>query len=328
MKVVIKIAFLISCLLMATPCSGVFAGNLDDQLPMIEYRTHVQNVGWQDWVKNGEISGTEGKGLRLEGFKLTIDSEYDLGLEYQTHIQNVGWQDWVSNGVISGTSGKGLRLEGIRIRLTGDDADKFDVFYQTQIQNVGWQENVKNGEMSGTSGKGLRLEGIRVVISYKENALKTVTYITDQDTVYKDETVLSGKTASTPDTPSKNEFTFAGWFTDSDFTTRYDFATPVVDNLKLYAKFEPIVPPVHQTKYYKVTLDCNNGKFDGKFGSSVERMVVEEGTAIRSPGIPALQGRSFAGWYTDRSFTKKWDINEDVVTSDMTLYAKWVLAVV
>jgi flagellum-specific peptidoglycan hydrolase FlgJ len=38
----------------------------------IYYCTHIQNIGWQDWVKNGEISGTEGKSLRLEAYDIVI----------------------------------------------------------------------------------------------------------------------------------------------------------------------------------------------------------------------------------------------------------------
>lgn len=48
----------------------------------IEYRSHVQNEGWQDWVSNGAVSGTTGKGLQIEAveLKLTGDgaSSYDL----------------------------------------------------------------------------------------------------------------------------------------------------------------------------------------------------------------------------------------------------------
>ena len=31
----------------------------------VMYRVHIQNIGWQDWKYDGEIAGTEGKGLSL-----------------------------------------------------------------------------------------------------------------------------------------------------------------------------------------------------------------------------------------------------------------------
>jgi uncharacterized protein YjdB len=38
----------------------------------IYYRVHVQNFGWLDWAKNGEISGTTGYGYRLEGIQIVL----------------------------------------------------------------------------------------------------------------------------------------------------------------------------------------------------------------------------------------------------------------
>ncbi len=129
------------------------------------YHTHVQNVGWQDWSQDGELSGTTGQSLRLEGIEIKQNDEtVNVGIEYRTHVQNVGWQDWVSDGAMSGTSGRSLRLEAIGIRLTGADAEDYDVYYQVHAQNVGWLDWAKNGESAGTSGLSYRLEGIRVVI--------------------------------------------------------------------------------------------------------------------------------------------------------------------
>ena len=129
------------------------------------YRTHVENIGWQDWKSNGTMSGTSGQGLRLEGIEIKLNNQgYDLGVEYSTHIQNIGWQEFKSNGVMSGTSGRGLRLEAIKISLTGNDADLFDIYYRVHAQNVGWLDWASNGAESGTAGYGYRLEGIEIKI--------------------------------------------------------------------------------------------------------------------------------------------------------------------
>lgn len=131
------------------------------------YRTHVQNEGWQTLRKNGEVSGTIGKSLRLEGIEINLEenAEYDLGVEYKTHIENLGWEEqWKSNGQMSGTEKMGLRLEAVDIKLTGADADKFDIYYQVHAQNVGWMGYAKNGENAGTAGFGYRLEGIRIQV--------------------------------------------------------------------------------------------------------------------------------------------------------------------
>lgn len=131
------------------------------------YRTHVENKGWQALRTNGEVSGTVGESLRLEGIEISLDenAEYDLGVHYKTHIENVGWEDqWKTNGKMSGTEGQGLRLEAIEIELTGADANKFDIYYQVHAQNIGWMGLAKNSEKSGTAGFGYRLEGIEIQV--------------------------------------------------------------------------------------------------------------------------------------------------------------------
>lgn len=37
----------------------------------IEYCTHVQDIGWQSYVANNAMSGTESKCLRLEGIEIS-----------------------------------------------------------------------------------------------------------------------------------------------------------------------------------------------------------------------------------------------------------------
>ena len=63
---------------------------------------------------------------------------------------------------MSGTKGKSLRLEGIRIKLTGEIANRYSIEYRTHVQNKGWQDWERDGGMSGTTGQSLRLEGIRI----------------------------------------------------------------------------------------------------------------------------------------------------------------------
>jgi hypothetical protein len=135
----------------------------------IAYRTHVENVGWQAWKNEGNMSGTEGFSYRLEGIELKVADvqSADVGIRYRTHVQNIGWQDWMANGKMSGTEGKSYRLEAIEIELTGTDAAKYDVYYQVHAQNFGWLGWAKNGESSGTAGYGYRLEGVKIALVEK-----------------------------------------------------------------------------------------------------------------------------------------------------------------
>jgi len=159
----------------------------------VSYSTHVQNVGWQAAVKDGAISGTSGRALRLEGLKvnLTNTTGYAGGISYSTHIQNIGWQKAASvsttgkstaeaKGTLSGTEGRALRLEAMTMTLTGDLAKHYDIYYRVHAQNVGWMGWAKNGEQAGTAGHAFRLEALQVVLVKKgaaapANAYKGVT---------------------------------------------------------------------------------------------------------------------------------------------------------
>jgi len=143
--------------------------------PGVSYQTHIENIGWEvdagiGLRTNGEASGTSGKSLRLEGIKINLDTQgYDLGVSYQTHIQNIGWEadagrGWKSDGAMSGTQGESKRLEAIQIKLTGTDAEQFDIYYQVHAQNIGWMGWAKNGESAGTAGYSYRLEAIKIVL--------------------------------------------------------------------------------------------------------------------------------------------------------------------
>lgn len=136
----------------------------------VTYKTHVQNVGWGGLSADGMMSGTEGRGLRLEGLTVEITGNDDLGIRYSTHIQNIGWQEYKSDGVVSGTTNRALRLEAIKIELTGSDAKYFDVYYRVHAQNFGWLGWTKNGFASGTEGYGYRLEAIEIKVVEKGEA--------------------------------------------------------------------------------------------------------------------------------------------------------------
>lgn len=153
-------------------CDVVVTKKPEIEKPLsISYRTHVQNIGWQNFVSDGVMSGSKGKGLRLEGIEIQLDSNKIGGsVEYRTHVQNVGWQDYVSDGAMAGTKGKSLRLEAIQVRLTGDVSEKYDVYYRTHIQDYGWLGWTMNDGKSGSQGLSKRLEGIEIRLVEKGEA--------------------------------------------------------------------------------------------------------------------------------------------------------------
>lgn len=131
--------------------------------PSVSYSTHVQNIRWQNYVKNGQTAGTTHQSLRLEGIKIKIENNiYGGDIEYATHVQNVGWQNFVRNDAMAGTTGKSLRLEAIKIRLIGNIANYYDIYYRVHAQNFGWLDWAKNGEEAGSAGYSYRLEAVEI----------------------------------------------------------------------------------------------------------------------------------------------------------------------
>ena len=68
---------------------------IEEQEPYIytlQYRVHVQTYGWQDWVGDGQVSGTTGEGKRLEAIQIRLvgDESTNYVLDFKTHIQTLG----------------------------------------------------------------------------------------------------------------------------------------------------------------------------------------------------------------------------------------------
>ncbi len=66
----------------------------------------------------------------------------------------------------------------------------------------------------------------------------TVTFVYNNGTENSSKIVENGQSVAQPLHPKKENYIFAGWYRDKDFTQSYDFDTPVTTNLTLYAKFD------------------------------------------------------------------------------------------
>lgn len=72
------------------------------------------------------------------------------------------------------------------------------------------------------------------------------------------------------------------------------------------------------TMAYAVTFNSNGG-------SDVDQQILVDGAHATVPTTPTKEGLSFAGWYRDNNtFQTPFDFATETVTSNLTLYAKWV----
>ncbi len=63
--------------------------------------------------------------------------------------------------------------------------------------------------------------------------------------------------------------------------------------------------------------------FDSRGGTDVPAVTQMYGELLEEPETPTREGCKFSGWYTDSSCYELWDVGNDIIQSDMTLYAGW-----
>lgn len=63
--------------------------------------------------------------------------------------------------------------------------------------------------------------------------------------------------------------------------------------------------------------------FDSKGGTDVPAQNQMYGELLDLPEPPTREGYTFVGWCTDYGCNALWDMEEDTIQSDMTLYARW-----
>ena len=113
----------------------------------------------------------------------------------------------------------------------------------------------------------------------------------------------------TPDTANQN-YCMSSVSVGSDGSLYY-----TNDSGKLFA----IKGNGERLKRYTVTFDAN-----GKDVELPASQRVKQGHLAIEPSVQLTYARyTFAGWYKDVDCTEAWDFSKDVVTADMTLYAKW-----
>lgn len=63
--------------------------------------------------------------------------------------------------------------------------------------------------------------------------------------------------------------------------------------------------------------------FDSKGGTDVASQNQMYGQLLEVPEPPTREGYTFTGWYKDYGCYELWNVEEDTVETDMTLYAGW-----
>ena len=136
----------------------------------------------------------------------------------------------------------------------------------------------------------------------------TITFNSNDGSSVESQNVNAGEKLTEPTpAPTKEGFTFDGWYEDSTFSKKFDFNTPITDSMTLYAKWIE--------NKYTLTFDANGGT-----GSMTPIADLTGEYTLPSNGFTAPSGKQFKGWSltTDGAIVTKVDMTEN-----KTVYAIW-----
>lgn len=86
-------------------------------------------------------------------------------------------------------------------------------------------------------------EGLTIDVKYDLDE-HTLTFETNGGSAINSVTVRHGNAVARPADPTKDKYTFIGWYADPEFTEEYDFATVLEADKTIYAKFELTSTPI------------------------------------------------------------------------------------
>ena len=86
-------------------------------------------------------------------------------------------------------------------------------------------------------------KGLTIDVKYDLDE-HTLTFETNGGSAINPVTVRHGNAVARPADPTKDKYTFIGWYADPEFTEEYDFATVLEADKTIYAKFELTSTPI------------------------------------------------------------------------------------
>ncbi|KAK3605000.1 hypothetical protein CHS0354_000665 [Potamilus streckersoni] len=142
----------------------------------------------------------------------------------------------------------------------------------------------------------------------------TVTFVTGVEGLTIDPIEVNYQgTVTAPNPPSRDGYTFAGWYKEAQFTNVFDFNTPITASITLYAKWIGV--------NRILTIAANGGT-----AGSTTTINVENGKTATAPstGLPTRAGYKLSSWNTAANGSgTAFVFGTTTVTANITIYAQW-----
>ena len=253
------------------------------------------------YFDNGTVSGG-----RFDG-EVTKWGGIISGGTFDNRVRNKGGT--ISDGTFNGKVNNEGNIENGTFSGTVENAAKGKITDGTftETSTVNNKGTIEKGEFSGkvenqtggTIGGGM-FSGTVTNNGTINGGTFAVTFDTKGGSTVPVENVLNGQKATKPADPTREGYTFGGWYKEEAYVNPYDFATSVQNALTLYAKWT-----INQ---YTITFKPENGGKD-------TTITQDYGTAVTAPANPTKTGYTFAGW--DR------EIPATMPAENMTVTARW-----
>ena len=260
---------------------------------------------------NGEVINYSNGTIKDGTFKNTVDNFGTIGGGTFTETSTVNNEGTIEKGEFSGKveNQTGGTIGGGTFSGTVENAAKGKITDGTftETSTVNNKGTIEKGEFSGTVENqtggtigGGTFSGTVTNNGTINGGTFAVTFDTKGGSIVPVENVLNGQKATKPADPTREGYTFDGWYTEEAYAKLYDFATSVKNALTLYAKWT-----INQ---YTITFKPENGDED-------TTITQDYGTAVTAPANPTKTGYTFAGW--DR------EIPATMPAENMTVTAQW-----
>lgn len=173
-------------------------------------------------------------------------------------------------------------------------------------------DNDKVGDVSSVEIYHTDYEDAKKVVSIRRQY--DITFDSRGGSSIEAQHILDGNKVTKPADPTKEGYTFAGWYANLISETPYNFDNGVSASQILYAKWIP--------NTYTVTFDPNGGELASE---DLTKTVTFDSEFGELP-TPTKEGYTFQGWYTDDTFAER-ITEEDTLTTatNQTLIARWLI---
>ena len=179
------------------------------------------------------------------------------------------------------------------------------------VINLG--DNSFNNTQTDISGGPRIIDGIIDMGAYEYGSYYVITFHSNGGSIVESRYITEGGVVGAVECNRPSHY-LENWYTDAAFTPSniWDLETdPVHSDLDLYAKWIAACT---------VTFNSNGG-------SELEPIIAPIGTTIPQPESPIREGYIFDGWCKEAALINRWDFETDIVETNITLYAKWLVAV-